>query len=175
MGNAVIARENQILSAPKVLSDCLGKLPSAALIVFDSNTGRVFATTNATTKAALVALLANPPHKLELVPDGGQSGRFLTWHQGTKTAWTDYDYFTDKFSTAVKPKFSAYAIAYEIARAIGNAWSESPVVIIDQTGAKLTALIPSNSNTLSASLAAVQGQGDSIGVQLTPPSKPNFV
>ena len=73
---AVYPRPN-VKTAGQVVADCLAAFDSAAVAIVDTFVGRVVATTDATTSAAILAL--RPANYALVRPASGQTGSALRW------------------------------------------------------------------------------------------------
>lgn len=136
-----------------VIRKLLAAYSAACVIVIDTFARKIYATTDATKKAALIAAAQGTEDVCEITPDGGQEGRSLKYSQtGADSLPATMEAAVLEQVTAVKPTKTVESL---VAAIISGSDAEEgyPIIVIDQENEVVAVNV--NGTGISAALAAV--------------------
>lgn len=174
LGQAIAAITPGSINASNVIGNVLSQFDDAAVIVYDPHTGKCYASSEATQKAALSAAFGESIF-CRFNPDAGQTGRSLKW---TADVANDFDLEAGAtLVTAVKPTFTVESLMSRVLALIAAEEAADPTlstkqfIVIDQVNKQFTVMRDAAPATVRTALNAIDldnAAEESVEVTLTP-------
>jgi hypothetical protein len=167
IGAAITAATMAVKSFATVVGDLLAELASAAVIVVNPNTRKVTAATGGQAAALIGVMDGNAMNSAQIVPDGNQTGRSLTW-EASQSLSDLPSQMVDAVNAAIqpaKPRRSVESLVSAILTAEFGA--VAPVIVIDQREGKVFVCEPGNDPSAWDTALASAKAGDQVSVEIS--------